>query len=189
MISSNSSSSCRTEFNLIQVNGTWTRQTGQCKQKEGKSSDAKILFIYRRYFLSLTLCPLHDHVIHFQAHTVQNTVWYNNWTEIELNNNQIERKNGKEIQYAWRTCTRRLPLYPGPGRGGGRLSTGAQTSLSLFPLPLTSGGSPRRSQASRETYSPEGVVGLLPVGCGWNTSQGVQKASNTDARATLIDSS
>ncbi|KAM4736728.1 2-epi-5-epi-valiolone synthase-like [Anableps anableps] len=42
MNSSNTSCSCRTEFNLIQVNGTWTRQTGQCQDKEGKLSDAKI---------------------------------------------------------------------------------------------------------------------------------------------------
>ncbi|XP_035984655.1 2-epi-5-epi-valiolone synthase [Fundulus heteroclitus] len=42
MTSSNTSSSRGTEFDLIQVNGTWRRQTGPCQAKEGKSSDAKI---------------------------------------------------------------------------------------------------------------------------------------------------
>ncbi|MED6234147.1 hypothetical protein ATANTOWER_023155 [Ataeniobius toweri] len=50
-----------------------------------------------------------------------------------------------------RTRIRRLPLYPGPGRGGSRLSRDAQTSLSPDTSSSSSGGSPRRSQASRET--------------------------------------
>ncbi|MEQ2309538.1 hypothetical protein AMECASPLE_039846, partial [Ameca splendens] len=47
-----------------------------------------------------------------------------------------------------KTRTRRLPLYPGPGRGGSRLSRDAQTSLSPDTSSSSSGGSPRRSQAS-----------------------------------------
>ncbi|MEQ2299882.1 hypothetical protein AMECASPLE_019531 [Ameca splendens] len=47
--------------------------------------------------------------------------------------------------------TRTLPLYPGPGRGGSRLSRDAQTSLSPDTSSSSSGWSPRRSQASRET--------------------------------------
>ncbi|MED6255902.1 FRAS1- extracellular matrix protein 2, partial [Ataeniobius toweri] len=50
-----------------------------------------------------------------------------------------------------RTRTRRLPLYPGQGRVGSRLSRDAQTSLSPDTSSSSSGGSPRRSQASRET--------------------------------------
>lgn len=42
MISSKISSSHGTEFNLVQVNGTWIRQTGPCQEKDGKSSDAKM---------------------------------------------------------------------------------------------------------------------------------------------------
>ncbi|XP_054902156.1 2-epi-5-epi-valiolone synthase-like [Poeciliopsis prolifica] len=42
MNSSNTSCSEGTEFKLVQVNGTWTRRTGQCQDKEGKLSDAKI---------------------------------------------------------------------------------------------------------------------------------------------------
>ncbi|MED6245990.1 hypothetical protein ATANTOWER_011385 [Ataeniobius toweri] len=49
------------------------------------------------------------------------------------------------------TRTRRLPLYPGPGCGGSRLSRDTQTSLSPDTSSSSSGGSPRRSQASRET--------------------------------------
>ncbi|MEQ2300081.1 hypothetical protein AMECASPLE_021690 [Ameca splendens] len=41
--------------------------------------------------------------------------------------------------------------YPGPGRGGSRLSRDAQTSLSPDTSSSSSRGSPRRSQASRET--------------------------------------
>ncbi|MED6240875.1 hypothetical protein ATANTOWER_030079 [Ataeniobius toweri] len=41
--------------------------------------------------------------------------------------------------------------YPEPGRGGSRLSRDAQTSLSPDTSSSSSGGSPRRSQASRET--------------------------------------
>ncbi|MED6237294.1 hypothetical protein ATANTOWER_022183 [Ataeniobius toweri] len=41
--------------------------------------------------------------------------------------------------------------YPGPGRGGSRLSTDAQMSLSPDTSSSSSGWSPRRSQASRET--------------------------------------
>ncbi|MEQ2247274.1 hypothetical protein ILYODFUR_007656 [Ilyodon furcidens] len=41
-------------------------------------------------------------------------------------------------------------LYPGPGRGGSRLSRDTQTSLSPDTSSSSSGGSPRRSQASRE---------------------------------------
>ncbi|MED6262008.1 Protein polybromo-1 [Ataeniobius toweri] len=47
--------------------------------------------------------------------------------------------------------SRRLPLYPQPGRGGSRLSRDTQTSLSPDTSSSSSGGSPRRSQASRET--------------------------------------
>ncbi|MED6243100.1 Kinesin heavy chain isoform 5A, partial [Ataeniobius toweri] len=50
-----------------------------------------------------------------------------------------------------RTRTRRLPLYLGPGCGGSRLSRDTQTSLSPDTSSSSSGGSPRRSQASRET--------------------------------------
>ncbi|MEQ2276430.1 hypothetical protein XENORESO_019751 [Xenotaenia resolanae] len=49
------------------------------------------------------------------------------------------------------TRTHRFPLYPGPGRGGSRLSRDAQTSLSPDTSSSSSGWSPRRSQASRET--------------------------------------
>ncbi|XP_007560838.1 2-epi-5-epi-valiolone synthase-like [Poecilia formosa] len=42
MNSSNTKCSDRTEFNLVQVNGTWTRHAAQCQDKEGKLSDAKI---------------------------------------------------------------------------------------------------------------------------------------------------
>uniref|UniRef100_A0A3P9JRX0 G-protein coupled receptors family 1 profile domain-containing protein n=1 Tax=Oryzias latipes TaxID=8090 RepID=A0A3P9JRX0_ORYLA len=41
--------------------------------------------------------------------------------------------------------------YPGPGRGGSRLSRDAQTSLTPATSSSSSGGTPRRSQASRET--------------------------------------
>ncbi len=41
--------------------------------------------------------------------------------------------------------------YPGPGRGGSSLSRDAQTSLFLVTSSSSSGGTPRRSQASRET--------------------------------------
>ncbi len=41
--------------------------------------------------------------------------------------------------------------YTGPGRGGSSLSRDAQTSLSLVTFSSSSGGTPRRSQASRET--------------------------------------
>ncbi|MEQ2251585.1 hypothetical protein ILYODFUR_012523 [Ilyodon furcidens] len=41
--------------------------------------------------------------------------------------------------------------YPGPGRGGSRLSRDTQTSLSPDTSSSSSRGSPRRSQASRET--------------------------------------
>ncbi|MEQ2311540.1 hypothetical protein AMECASPLE_021162 [Ameca splendens] len=41
--------------------------------------------------------------------------------------------------------------YPGPGHGGSRLSRDAQTSLSPDTTSSSSRGSPRRSQASRET--------------------------------------
>ncbi|MEQ2295472.1 Acetylcholine receptor subunit beta [Ameca splendens] len=41
--------------------------------------------------------------------------------------------------------------YPGPGRGGSRLSRDTQTSLFPDTSSSSSGGSPRRSQASRET--------------------------------------
>ncbi|MEQ2308919.1 hypothetical protein AMECASPLE_033212 [Ameca splendens] len=44
-----------------------------------------------------------------------------------------------------------LLLHPGPGRGGSRLSRDAQTSLSPDTSSSSSRGSPRRSQASRET--------------------------------------
>ncbi|MED6246022.1 Sodium/glucose cotransporter 1 [Ataeniobius toweri] len=50
-----------------------------------------------------------------------------------------------------RTRTRHLPLYPGPGHGGSRLSRDAHTSLSPDTSSSSSGGSPRPSQASRET--------------------------------------
>ncbi|MEQ2260550.1 hypothetical protein XENORESO_020186 [Xenotaenia resolanae] len=50
-----------------------------------------------------------------------------------------------------RTRTLRLPLYPGPGRGVNRFSRDAQTSLSQDPSSSSSGVSPRRSQACRET--------------------------------------
>ncbi|MED6247736.1 hypothetical protein ATANTOWER_015112 [Ataeniobius toweri] len=49
------------------------------------------------------------------------------------------------------TRTRRLPLYPGPGRGGSRLSRDAQTSLSPDTSSSSSGWNPRRSHAIRET--------------------------------------
>ena len=42
------------------------------------------------------------------------------------------------------------PAYPGPGRGGSSLSREAQTALSPATSPSSSGGIPRRSQASRE---------------------------------------
>ncbi|MEQ2242361.1 hypothetical protein ILYODFUR_035133, partial [Ilyodon furcidens] len=41
--------------------------------------------------------------------------------------------------------------YPGPSRGGSRLSRDNQMSLSPDTSSSSSGGSPRRSQASRET--------------------------------------
>ncbi|KAK3559069.1 hypothetical protein QTP86_002464 [Hemibagrus guttatus] len=41
--------------------------------------------------------------------------------------------------------------YPEPGRGGSSLSRDAQTSLSLATSSSSSGGTPRRSQASRKT--------------------------------------
>uniref|UniRef100_A0A8C7Y7C0 Uncharacterized protein n=1 Tax=Oryzias sinensis TaxID=183150 RepID=A0A8C7Y7C0_9TELE len=44
--------------------------------------------------------------------------------------------------------------YPGPGRGGSSLSRDAQTSLTPATSSSSSGGTPRRSQASRETWSP-----------------------------------
>ncbi len=43
--------------------------------------------------------------------------------------------------------------YPGPGCEGSSLSRDAQTSLSLDTSSCSSGGIPRRSQASRETLS------------------------------------
>ncbi|MEQ2192980.1 hypothetical protein XENOCAPTIV_020931 [Xenoophorus captivus] len=49
------------------------------------------------------------------------------------------------------TRTRHPPLYPGLGHGGGRLSRDTQTSLSPDASSSSSRGSPRRSQASRET--------------------------------------
>ncbi|MEQ2179042.1 hypothetical protein GOODEAATRI_020452 [Goodea atripinnis] len=73
-----------------------------------------------------------------------------------------------------RTRARRLPLYPRLCRGGSRLSRDAQTSLSPDASSSSSGGSPRRSQASRETLSLQRVLGrppgLLTVGRAWNTS-------------------
>ena len=44
-----------------------------------------------------------------------------------------------------------LPLLRGSGRGGSSLSKEAQTSLSPATSSSSSGGTPRRSQASRET--------------------------------------
>ncbi|MEQ2301573.1 hypothetical protein AMECASPLE_037443 [Ameca splendens] len=49
------------------------------------------------------------------------------------------------------TRTRRLPLHPGPGCEGSRLSKDTQASLSPDTSSSSSRGSPRRSQASRET--------------------------------------
>ncbi|KAI3359806.1 hypothetical protein L3Q82_014175 [Scortum barcoo] len=43
------------------------------------------------------------------------------------------------------------PLGPGPGRGGSSLSRDAQTSLTPDTSSSSSGGTLRRSQASRET--------------------------------------
>ncbi len=66
--------------------------------------------------------------------------------------------------------------YPGPGRGGSSLSRDAQTSLSLVTSSSSSGGTPRHSQASRETSSLQRVLGLprglLPVGRARNTFPG-----------------
>ncbi|MEQ2242652.1 hypothetical protein ILYODFUR_038208, partial [Ilyodon furcidens] len=63
--------------------------------------------------------------------------------------NWINRQQYQKVQI--RTRTRRLPLYPGPGCGGSRLSRDAQMFLSPDTSSSSSGGSPRRSQASRET--------------------------------------
>ncbi|MEQ2250755.1 hypothetical protein ILYODFUR_004084 [Ilyodon furcidens] len=52
------------------------------------------------------------------------------------------------------TRTRHLPLHPGPGRGGSRLSRCTQTSLSPDTSFSSSGVSPRHSQSSRETVPP-----------------------------------
>ncbi|CAG6021726.1 unnamed protein product [Menidia menidia] len=41
-MNSNSGSARPTQFNLVRVNGTWTRQTEQCQVEQGKVSDAKI---------------------------------------------------------------------------------------------------------------------------------------------------
>ncbi|MEQ2301320.1 hypothetical protein AMECASPLE_034692, partial [Ameca splendens] len=68
----------------------------------------------------------------------------------------MKTKNTKQLQVSivapvctrTRTRTRRLSFYPGPGRGGSRLSRDAQTSLSPDTSSSSSGGSPRRSQAS-----------------------------------------
>ncbi|MEQ2254573.1 hypothetical protein ILYODFUR_005071 [Ilyodon furcidens] len=51
-----------------------------------------------------------------------------------------------------RTCTRtrRLPLHPGLGRNGSRLSKDTQTSLSPDTISSSSGGSLKCSQASQE---------------------------------------
>ncbi|KAI3354458.1 hypothetical protein L3Q82_018969, partial [Scortum barcoo] len=70
------------------------------------------------------------------------------------------------------------PLDPGPGRGGSSLSRDAQTSLTPDTSSSSSGGTPRRSQASQpERHSLSSVSwvfpeGLLPVGHAWNTSLG-----------------
>ncbi|MEQ2300653.1 hypothetical protein AMECASPLE_027954 [Ameca splendens] len=60
-------------------------------------------------------------------------------------------KTPKSVSLNIRTHTNRLPLYPGPGHGGSRLSRDAQTSLSPFTSSSSSGGSPRLSQASPVT--------------------------------------
>ena len=46
-----------------------------------------------------------------------------------------------------------LQLFRGSGRGGSNLSRETQTFLSLATTSSSSGGTPRRSQASRETWS------------------------------------
>ncbi|MEQ2223155.1 hypothetical protein ILYODFUR_033914 [Ilyodon furcidens] len=51
-----------------------------------------------------------------------------------------------------RNC--RLPLHPGLGRRGSRLSRDTQTSLSPDTTSSSSGASPRRSQATQNTYAP-----------------------------------
>uniref|UniRef100_A0A3B3ZPB0 GABA(C) receptor n=1 Tax=Periophthalmus magnuspinnatus TaxID=409849 RepID=A0A3B3ZPB0_9GOBI len=66
--------------------------------------------------------------------------------------------------------------YPGPGRGGSSLSRDSQTSLTPDTSSSSSGGTPRRSQPSRETWSLQRVLGLprglLLVGHAQNTSLG-----------------
>ncbi|TWW71201.1 hypothetical protein D4764_17G0006840 [Takifugu flavidus] len=66
--------------------------------------------------------------------------------------------------------------YPGSGRGGSSLRREAQTSLSPATSSSSSGGIPRRSQASQETKSLQRVLGLpgglLPEGHALNTSPG-----------------
>ena len=49
-----------------------------------------------------------------------------------------------------------------PGRGGSSLSREAQTALSPATSTSSSGGIPRRSQASRERYNPSSVSWVGP---------------------------
>ena len=69
-----------------------------------------------------------------------------------------------------------LPLVRGSGRGGSSFNRETQASLSPATSSSSSGGTPRHSQASRETYSLQHVLGLprdlLPVGHARNTSSG-----------------
>ncbi|MEQ2210948.1 hypothetical protein XENOCAPTIV_022817 [Xenoophorus captivus] len=55
------------------------------------------------------------------------------------------------VVFSLTTRTPRLLFHPGPGRGGSRLSRDTETSLSPDTSSSSSGGSPRRSQASQET--------------------------------------
>ncbi|KAK5601518.1 hypothetical protein CRENBAI_024908 [Crenichthys baileyi] len=86
------------------------------------------------------------------------------------------------------------PVYPGPGRGGSRLSRDTQTSLSPDTSSSSSGGSPGVPRPA-ERHSPSSVSWAVSWASsrwdvpGTSTEEGVQEASGIDARATLTGSS
>ncbi|KAK3509754.1 hypothetical protein QTP70_008385 [Hemibagrus guttatus] len=101
------------------------------------------------------------------AQSRPSTAWRGHWPKPLL---------CQPIMLQWRHDVMVHIVVPEPGRGGSSLSRDAQTSLSPGTSSSSSGGTPRRSQASRETWSLQRVLGLprglFPVGHARNTSPG-----------------
>ncbi|MED6255796.1 hypothetical protein ATANTOWER_015196 [Ataeniobius toweri] len=83
------------------------------------------------------------------------------FTEKWLQDHIFDSKQNIRFTQMSRTRTHRLPLYPGPGRRGSRLSRDALTSFFPDTSSSSSGGSPRRSQASHR-HSPSSMSWAVP---------------------------